>query len=467
MRPGDLVGGKYLLQRRIGEGGMGLVWAARNELTHGLVALKILADPRPDDRARLLREARAIGSLRHPNIVEIYDVGETEDGDPFLVMQLLQGETLRARLARAGRLPQARAAEIACYVARALRAAHQKGIVHRDLKPANVFLHREPEAPGEVVKILDFGVSKHLGSGELTATNTGELVGSPAYMSPEQARGAKAIDPRCDLWALGVLLFEMIAGRRPFVTHNAFTAIAEILTAPIPRLADLVPGLEPSLAWAVDRCLTRDLAQRMGSAEELLAALAPIAGDATRSLAGTRQPALMPPVVRAPARLVATERMIGPPQSPASPAALAAKRAAETRVPERRRTSPVLLGVLAALGAIALAAAAFFAGRAGRPGAGGPPRDPTASAAPVTAIPWVTPTAGPRGQMAIDAPAETRIFVDGRLAGVAPIDPLTVAEGEHLLVFQHAALGSRAASVVVPAGSRTEYKVAFAADAGP
>jgi serine/threonine-protein kinase len=502
MRPGDLVGGKYLLQRRIGEGGMGLVWAARNELTHGPVALKILADPRPEDRARLLREARVIGSLRHPNVVEVYDVGETAEGEPFLVMQLLQGETLRARLRRFGAFPQAQAAEVACFLARGLRAAHQKGIVHRDLKPANVFLHREPEVPAEIVKILDFGVSKHVGSGEVSSTRTGEVVGSPSYMSPEQARGDKQIDHRADLWSLGVVLFEMVAGRRPFAGGNVYTAIAEIVTGPIPHLALVVPGVDPALAHVVDRCLTRERDLRLGSADELLAALAPLAEGppsprsrtepvqprppapeassvttaprvaALASFAGQQQTAPMPPapmpaVVRAPLRLVSTERMVGAPVLPTSPAARAGKA-------PPRRASPLLPASLLSLGAVALAAGAFFVGRTGRPAASEAPERPlveparAAVATPPapTLIPWVAPTAGPRGLLAFDAPLGTRVFVDGRFAGIAPVGPLVVPAGEHLLVFQNPALGSRAGSVSVPAGDRADFVVTFAGDAG-
>jgi serine/threonine-protein kinase len=278
MRVGDLVAAKYRLKRVLGEGAMGQVWEALNEGTHGEVALKLIPNPNAELRARMLREARACGSLRHPNIVEIYDVGETQNGDPFLVMQLLSGETLADRLAREGRLPAVRAAAIAYAIARALRAAHAKGIIHRDLKPANIFLHREADADGEQIKVLDFGVSKNL-AGDATSTATGMLVGSPAYMSPEQANGDKQIDPRSDLWSLGVVTFEMLAGRRPFPSSSPYVAIAEVIGAPIPRLSEVMPGVSPGLSSIVGRCLTRDPAARAASAAELVALLRPHTDD--------------------------------------------------------------------------------------------------------------------------------------------------------------------------------------------
>jgi serine/threonine-protein kinase len=279
MNAGDLVAGKYRLTRNIGVGAMGEVWAAIHERTHGEVALKLILNPNPELRARLLREARAYGSLRHPNVVDIYDVGETERGDPFLVMELLSGETLAERLAREGRLAPRQAAAIAHSVARALRAAHAKGIIHRDLKPANVFLHREADREAEQLKVLDFGVSKNLAGDDATSTATGVLVGSPAYMSPEQARGEKDLDQRTDLWSLGVVLFEMIAGRRPFPSKSPYMAIAEVLSASIPSLAAEVPGVSEGLSSVALRCLTRDRAARVASADELLGLLRPFTDD--------------------------------------------------------------------------------------------------------------------------------------------------------------------------------------------
>src|SRR6185436_19409809 len=173
---------------------MGEVWAALHLTMGREVAIKLLNSESPDLAARLKREAMACGRLEHPNIVRVYDIGETNTGQPFLVMELLMGETLARRMARK-RLPKEAALGIALDVARALRTAHAASIVHRDLKPANVYLHRGADGEGKEVKVLDFGVSKILTPDDVAFTVTGMLVGSPAYMSPEQAQASKQIDP--------------------------------------------------------------------------------------------------------------------------------------------------------------------------------------------------------------------------------------------------------------------------------
>ncbi|MFT3767831.1 MAG: protein kinase [Minicystis sp.] len=272
MAPGTVVGGKYLLSRLLGQGAMGEVWAATNASTGGEVALKLLSRPREELRHRLLREARACGKLRHRNVIDVYDVGETADGEPFLVMALLTGETLADLLARQRRLDPRHAAQIARDVARALSAAHKAGIVHRDLKPANVFLHREEGADDIVVKVLDFGVSKDLERSDGLVTVAGATVGSPAYMSPEQARIARDLDHRTDLWSLGVVLFEMLTGKRPF-EGDAHQVLAKIALGPIPLISHYVRNANPALGALVGKCLEREPDQRFSSAEELAVAL--------------------------------------------------------------------------------------------------------------------------------------------------------------------------------------------------
>ena len=276
MEAGTLVAEKYLLVRTIGRGGMGAVWAAKNVRTEREVALKLITDENADYRARLLREARACGRITHRNVIEIYDVGETATGTPFLVMPLLDGEPLSRKLRRERVLQPAIAAQIATEIARALSAAHAAGIVHRDLKPANVFLHHEPGAGSLVVKVLDFGISKVVET-DSTTTTTGTILGSPAYMSPEQAKGERYVDHRADLWSLGVTLFEMLAGRRPFQGESMFTVVAAVLDGPMPRLRDFAPHVEPGLADVVARCMERDLSRRAQSAEEIDYLLRPFA----------------------------------------------------------------------------------------------------------------------------------------------------------------------------------------------
>jgi serine/threonine protein kinase len=270
MKSGDLIGGKYRLQQQLGTGAMGVVWEAINERTGRRVALKLILHSTEEHRRRLLREARTCGGLDHRNIVEIYDVGETEQGDPFLIMQLLTGETLGDLLKRKRRIEPPLAVRIGRDIASALVAAHEAKIIHRDLKPANIFLHRESNA-GEnefVLKVLDFGVAKNLASGTALATRSGMIVGSPAYMSPEQLRADRDLDPRSDLWSLGIILFEMLVGMRPF-HESSKVIVAQILTAPIPPVSSRVRQVPVEFDPIVARCLERDRMLRYQNAREV------------------------------------------------------------------------------------------------------------------------------------------------------------------------------------------------------
>ena len=247
---------------------MGVVWAAVNQLTSGEVALKLILQSTEELRLRLLREARVCGGLKHRNVIEVHDVGQTEDGDPFLVMQLLYGETLAELLKRQRRLDPPVAAQIARDVARALAAAHAAGVIHRDLKPANIFLHHEAGADGATVKVLDFGVSKSLAMSDGLVTIDGGAIGSPAYMSPEQARADRDLDHRADIWSLGVVLFELLTGVRPF-QGDTNQVIPRIILGDIPLVSRYVRLVDPGLVTLVSRCLERDRARRIGSATEL------------------------------------------------------------------------------------------------------------------------------------------------------------------------------------------------------
>ncbi len=216
---GRVIAGKFRLEWPIGRGGMGTVWAAMHLQLDMPVAVKFM-DPSAadaDGRLRFEREARAIAQLRSPHVVQVLDHG-VDNGTPYIVMELLEGEDLEARLRRTKKLAIPVATRIFSQSARALRRAHDAGIVHRDLKPNNVFLARVDDE--EVVKLLDFGVAKLQWNGALDphneSTQQGLLLGSPCYMSPEQARGHKNIDHRSDLWSLAVILFRSLTGVRPF-----------------------------------------------------------------------------------------------------------------------------------------------------------------------------------------------------------------------------------------------------------
>ena len=224
LQEGDIIHSRYRLLRLIGTGTSGAVWAARNELIDRDVALKIMEPEVMSDKVLLRRffnEAKAIGRVRHPSIVGIFDLGQAEDGSPFLVLELLDGEPLGSRLEREGVMDSETLLDVCSGVARALDLAHQQGIVHRDLKPANFFLHRTSTG-GLLGKILDFGISKVLGgsSTNFSLTKTGTVVGSPAYMSPEQAAGREDIDGRADVWSLGVVMHEALTGALPHEAPN-------------------------------------------------------------------------------------------------------------------------------------------------------------------------------------------------------------------------------------------------------
>lgn len=213
LAPGTLVAGRYRLEHLLGEGGMGAVWAATHEITGGRVALKFLkaaGDPKSDARRRFLREARAATLVDHPNVVQIRDVVDFED-TPVLVMDLLVGETLATRLSRHGSFDLGDAARIGLQIVSAVGAAHEAGLIHRDLKPENVFLSRVT-GNGEIVRVLDFGIAKLVGQStdEIAVTQSGALIGTPAYMAPEQVFGERELDHRVDIWAIGVLLHEML-----------------------------------------------------------------------------------------------------------------------------------------------------------------------------------------------------------------------------------------------------------------
>ncbi len=266
----DLAGcqvGPYRLLREIGSGGMGTVYEAEDTRLGRRVAVKVLPPELSRNRQakeRFLREARAASTVDHPNLCTVHDVGES-DGRLYIVLSLYEGETLRERIRR-GALPPAGAREVAIQIARGLARAHEAGITHRDLKPANVMLTCHGE-----VKILDFGIARLEGD-EATLTRTGATLGTPAYMSPEQARG-DPVDRRTDIWSLGVLLYEMVAGRRPFGGEGVQAVVAAILTQEPEPLARVCPEAPPELARVAARALAKDPAERYPSATELLADL--------------------------------------------------------------------------------------------------------------------------------------------------------------------------------------------------
>jgi serine/threonine-protein kinase len=261
----------------LGEGGMGTVFEAENLAIGRSVAVKVLHPNQARKKVAVKRfhqEARAAGAIGHPNICEVYDLGTLDDGSPYLVMEKLVGETLADRIASEGGLPFDDVIDVLTQVLSGLVAAHEKGIVHRDIKPENIFLTKRVGCP-PVAKLLDFGVSKMISpvlSGEreedLDLTRTGMVMGTPFYMSPEQARGDRNLDARVDLWACGVILYEAITGRRPFTAANYNALLLQILTTQPRPARELRPALPFGFDEVIDRSMARNREDRFQSSAE-------------------------------------------------------------------------------------------------------------------------------------------------------------------------------------------------------
>ncbi len=272
---GEVIADKYRLERMLGEGGMGSVWVAKNLPLDIQVALKLIRSDldNPDAGQRLLTEARAAARLKHPSIVRVFDFGRTRRGDPFIVMELLTGETLGDLLDREGRIAATFAVQLLLPIADALVVAHGKKVIHRDLKPENVFLATSDERLQP--KVVDFGIAKferHLSDDERKLTQAGTVLGSPDYMSPEQARGAD-VDRRSDIWAFCIVLYETITGRVPFEESNYHALLRRIIEDPVKPILDYAAG-DVEL-WAIlERGLQKDPADRWQNMRDLGEALA-------------------------------------------------------------------------------------------------------------------------------------------------------------------------------------------------
>ncbi|MEO7033798.1 MAG: serine/threonine-protein kinase [Polyangiaceae bacterium] len=250
--PGVIVAQKFQLVRILGEGGMGSVWVAKNLALDVHVALKLiraeLARSVPGLEERLLQEARAAASIEHPAVIQIFDFGLTELRDPFIAMELLHGESLAGTIKRRGKINPLRAVQTLLPITEALLAAHDRGIVHRDLKPDNIFLSRGAGDRLEP-KVLDFGIAKFEQKATPNLTSVGTVLGSPAYMSPEQARGEGDVDCRTDVWALSVVLYEVITGRLPFSGENYNALLYAILEGQPKTFSEL--GINEPLLWSI------------------------------------------------------------------------------------------------------------------------------------------------------------------------------------------------------------------------
>ncbi len=252
----QLLAGRFVVEREVGRGGVGIVYRAHDEMSGQPVALKVIALPGVDagEEARFRREGRVLAGLNHPGIVRVVTFGQLEEGQPYIAMEWLDGEDLAQRQKRAP-LPLSRSLLVAADLCEALAAAHEAGIVHRDVKPSNVIL--AGSGPGKEgpfqVKLVDFGVASSAGDAKLT--RTGAIVGTPAYMAPEQARGDGHVDHHADLYTVGATLFELITGRPPHVGPTPIAILARLVTTPAPRLGEVFLDAPPRLDELMARLL--------------------------------------------------------------------------------------------------------------------------------------------------------------------------------------------------------------------
>ena len=276
-RVGQVIGGKYRVERVLGEGGMGVVLGARDLELRRRVALKLLRKDAMADGAaeRFLREARATAAIESPHVARVLDVGRARGGEPYLVLEHLEGEDLHARLSSG---PPARIGDAVRWILEAcegLAAAHARGVVHRDLKPSNLFLARQPDGR-EVVKLLDFGLAKDPDDADGCITATGAILGSPSYMSPEHLAGRR-VDVRSDIWSLGVTLYELLARALPFPGNTTPEICAAVLSSPPVPISvhrhDVPPDLDALIVW----CLAKDPTKRPADVAEVAAMLEPFA----------------------------------------------------------------------------------------------------------------------------------------------------------------------------------------------
>jgi len=416
---GDVLAGKYRVDRVLGAGGMGVVVAATDQQLERRVAIKFLLPEyvqHGEAAARFLREARAAVKIHSEHVARVIDVGTLETGAPYMVMEYLEGTDLSGVIAQRGRLPVDEAVLHVLEACEAIAEAHAAGIIHRDLKPANLFLARRADGSSQV-KVLDFGISKTtigLGDQEMSLTKTSSIMGSPLYMSPEQMRSSRDVDARTDIWSLGAILYELLAGEPPFNGESMTQLVAVILQEPVPSLRERRPDVAPELEAIILRALEKDPARRFTTVGDFAVALvdhAPRRGRLhaeriTRVLraAGLSTSQLEMPSSVGPKELTVATTAI---TTPTAPGAQTAAAWGQTHGPERRRRNSLVIGLVAlglvsAVGASALVVAALRAGPTGSEELAPP------SAAPAPPAPAAAPGAAPAPTAAPSAPADLR-----------------------------------------------------------
>ncbi len=404
--PGELIGGRYRVERVIAEGGMGIIVAARHVELEEIVAIKFLKHEfviNPEIVGRFAREAKAAARIKSQHTATVHDVGTSSDHGPYIVMEYLEGRDLESLLAAEGRLPVAHATELVMQAGEALACAHALGIIHRDIKPANLFLVSNNEVP--TIKVLDFGVSKTALTGttfggSISLVKTQSLLGSPIYMAPEQIRGGQEVSFRSDVWSLGAVLYELVTGSTPFTGQSITELCAAVLETQPKPISDNVPEVPAGLVDAIMRCLEKDPALRFGSVAELITAIAPFAPKRAR-LCVERAIAVSKSAGLVASHFAAPLTLPPPPSSSGMPLAMTSSPPISTPSMEvdngGRTKRGLLFGVIAAVSVAGITTAALQFSRRADP----PPPAPTVAAThePPTAEPTAatpilkTPTA--------------------------------------------------------------------------
>jgi serine/threonine protein kinase len=520
METGQTIAGKYRLNRALGTGGMATVWSATNVFTEREFAVKFLLPhvaSTPEAARRFLLEAKVSARINHPNIIEVIDVGQTDDGALFLVMELLQGVSLESAIRRQKPAMSLHAfLRVMAEMAGALAAAHRRGVIHRDLKPSNVFLHRDRDGQ-TITKVLDFGVSKFVdedGAGGMTVVGT--ILGSPLYMSPEQAMGAEGVDGRTDVFAFGSILFEAVCGERAYSASNLNALIVAIATTPPKRIDDVSPKLPQALKDLVNECMRTDKSQRLASFEAVVERLKPLidlVADSGLLLPSPRRPSAEP-TPSGDGRAKRPSDRPTPLCGSGTSVAPLSMRAPNTLPPKGTATTPgslswpsargvggdaapsklawvagggALLGValLVALGA-GLGRSKRESSAAGSPKAAAPLQGPSPAAAPFASesppessgVPVISvdqlpaaaalgthggPTPKNTGRLSVAAtPGSCSISVDGLPRGATPLQSFEIAAGPHTVDCVSPSTGEKTASIVVTEGTEAHYQFTLA-----